>query len=149
MTRARQDSFRLLLAALLAVLLMATAACQPAGDNAGGSPQKPAAAGQTASNPAGTPPCMRYVSRGDTKKIADTVSAHPVISAVALHIVAGLLCGGVLCLLGAGISVVYVGHEASKATAAHECLRVRILPDGHEWRLVDITPSNQSPYCTD
>jgi hypothetical protein len=92
---------------------------------------------------------MRYVSRGDTRTIASTIGAHPLISGVAMHLVVGLLCGGILCLLGEGISVTYVGDAAKHAADAHECLRVRILPNGREWHLVDVMPSNQSPDCTD
>ena len=174
--RSRRDPFRLLLAALLGLLLVATTAgCQSTaarGDRSGGHGDRVAAAapstavstsattsaksggdgGSTASSDTkvcGTPPCMRFVSRSETKTIAETFGDHPFLSSVAMHVVVSLLCGGILCLLGEGVSVAYVGDAAKHAAAAHECLRVRILPNGHEWHLVDVTASNQSPYCTD
>lgn len=155
MDHARQNPRRLLLAALLALLLVASAGCRSTGAQSDGSGDRGAVA--AAPNPSadsdtklcGTPPCMRFVSRSQTKTIADTVGAHPFLSSVAMHAVVGLLCGGILCLLGEGVSVAYVGDAAKHAAAAHACLRVRILPDGHEWHLVDVAGSNQSPYCTD
>jgi hypothetical protein len=169
---------RCLTTALLALLLIATAGCQSTAVRSDGPPGHagnlpavaggPTAAGPTGGGPTaaksnsdtggtassdtkvcGTPPCMRFVSRSETQTIADTVGAHPFLSSVATHLVVGLLCGGILCLLGEGVGVAYVGETAKHAAAAHECLRVSILPNGHEWRLVDVTASNQSPYCTD
>jgi hypothetical protein len=150
------------MAAILALLLFTTAACKSTSSSADGSNPKPAgvAATSTVANSAqgtassdtkicGTPPCMRFVSRSETKTVADTAGAHPLLSSVALHLVVGLLCGGILCVLGEGVGVSYIGEAAKQATANHECLRVRILPNGREWHLVDVTPSNQSPYCTD
>ncbi len=157
--RRNPNPYRLLLAAVLALLLLACAGCQ---SSSGGTARadRPAAAAPAGSSSAkttassdtkicGTPPCMRFVSRSDTKKIADTVGAHPFVSGVALHLVVGLLCGGILCILGEGVSVGYVADAAKNASADHQCLRVRILPNGREWHLVDVAPSNQSPYCTD
>jgi hypothetical protein len=147
-----------LLAAMLALLVLVTSACQSTAKAAGAQQVDPAQVhnvAPTTSRPAsdtqicGTPPCMRFVSRSETKTVADTVSAHPILSAVVLHGVGLLLCGGILCVFGEGVSLAYVGREAGIAAKAHECLRVRILPSGQEWRLVDISPSNQSPYCTD
>ena len=60
-----------------------------------------------------------------------------------------VLCGGILCLLGEGVSLDYVGHAAKDAAAQHACMRVNILSDADKWKLVSITTSNQSPYCTD
>ena len=150
-----------LLAAMLALLVLLTSACRSTAASSGAQQVNPAqvhhaAPATTAPSGAasdtqicGTPPCMRFVSRSETKTVADTVSAHPLLSAVVLHGVGLLLCGGILCVLGEGVSLAYVGKEADIASKAHECLRVRILPNGQEWRLVDIAPSNQSPYCTD
>jgi predicted RNA-binding Zn ribbon-like protein len=160
MERARSKSLPALIAAVLALLLFATAACKSSSSNADSGSPKPAGAGVTATSTAagtassdtricGTPPCMRFVSRSETKTVADTAGAHPLLSAVALHVVVGLLCGGILCVLGEGVGVSYIGDAAKQAVANHECLRVRILPNGREWHLVDVTPSNQSPYCTD
>ena len=156
MDRARRNVRQTLVAAVLALLLFAAASCKSTGSSADGSPQQPAGAGVTATSTAdsdtkicGTPPCMRFVSRGDTQKIADTAGAHPLVSSLALHLVVGLLCGGILCILGEGVGVSYVGETAKTAAKDHECLRVRILPSGKEWHLVDVVPSNQSPYCTD
>jgi hypothetical protein len=159
MEHARRTPYRLLLAAVLALVLIASAGCRSSATStdrpAGAAQAAPAATSSAPSTAAsdtkvcGTPPCMRYVSRSDTKKIADTVGAHPYISGVALHLVVGLLCGGILCILGEGVSVGYVADAAKHAAADHQCLRVRILPNGREWHLVDVAASNQSPYCTD
>src|ERR1051326_8584773 len=34
----------------------------------------------------GTPPCVRFMSRGDTKNLSETLTDHPIASTVALHL---------------------------------------------------------------
>ncbi|MBW8804695.1 MAG: hypothetical protein AUG49_08140 [Catenulispora sp. 13_1_20CM_3_70_7] len=98
----------------------------------------------------GTPPCVRYVSRSETKTLSETLTDHPVASTVVLHIALSALCGGILCLLGEGVSLPILAHKANDAAAQHACLKVGILPDkDKKWQLVDITASNQKPNCTD
>ncbi|MFL6117450.1 MAG: hypothetical protein ACJ786_39785 [Catenulispora sp.] len=97
----------------------------------------------------GTPPCVRYLSRGDTKTLSGTLTDHPVASTVVLHIALSALCGGILCLLGEGVSLPILAHKVNDAAAQHACLKVGILPDkDKKWQLVDITASNEKPYCT-
>ena len=108
-----------------------------------------AAASPTSSVPiCGVPPCDKYLSRSDTRTLDSTISNHPLASAVALHLAVGLLCGAVLCVWGEGFTLAYVQHTAHQAAQNGECLRVHILPQGHEWRLVQLDGTNQSPYCT-
>ena len=97
----------------------------------------------------GTPPCDKYLSRGDTRTLDSTISKHPLASAVALHLAVSLVCGAVLCVWGEGFTLAYVQHEAHLAAQNGECLRVHVLPQGHEWQLVQLDATNQSPYCTD
>ena len=97
----------------------------------------------------GAPPCVRYVSRGETKTLASTLTEHPILSTVALHTAVMLLCGGILCLFGEGVSLVYVDHAAKDAAGQHACLKVSILPDNDKWKLATLSTSNQSPYCAD
>jgi hypothetical protein len=97
----------------------------------------------------GVPPCDRYLSRGDTRTLDSAISKHPIASAIALHVAVGLLCGAVLCVWGEGFTLAYVQHAAHQAAQNGDCLRVHILPQGREWRLVQLDGTNQSPYCTD
>jgi hypothetical protein len=141
------------LPALLALTLTLTTACRSTAtaDGSGGAPGAAAAPAPAISDQTklcGTPPCMRFLSRSETRTLQDTFTNHPIASAVAVHVVGTLLCGGVLCLLGEGVGLVYVERETKAAAAANECLRVRILPSGAEWKVVDLAPSNESPYCT-
>jgi hypothetical protein len=153
------------LIALLTVLALATGCRSTGGDSASGpagdigaaaTPQNPttAPAGQQAASPdttrlCGTPPCMRFASRSETRTLEDTLTNHPIVSAVAVHVVGSLLCGGILCLLGEGTGLVYIEHETKAAVAANECLKVAVLPSGAEWKIVSIKASDESPYCKD
>lgn len=92
---------------------------------------------------------MRFVSRGDTRTLSSTIADHPILSTVALHAAVTVLCGGILCLLGEGVSMDYVGHAAKDAASRHACLKVNLLSDNDKWKLVSLSTSNQSPYCTD
>lgn len=94
------------------------------------------------------PPCDKYLSRGDTRTLDSAISNHPIASAIALHVAVGLLCGVVLCVWGEGFTLAYVQHAAHQAARNGECLRVHILPQGREWRLVQLDETNQRPYCT-
>jgi hypothetical protein len=145
------------LALILTLLLLFVAACQSNADS--GSSSSGSSGGTTAVATAapttgeaqkicGAPPCVRYVSRGDTKTLATTMTDHPILSTVALHAAVMLLCGGILCLLGEGVSLVYVDRAAKDASAQHACLKVSILPDNDKWKLATLSTSNQSPYCT-
>lgn len=146
------------LALVLTLLLLFAAGCKSTADSdssssgsSGGTTVVASAAPTTgeAQKLCGAPPCVRYVSRGDTKTLASTLSDHPVLSTVALHAAVMLMCGGILCLLGEGVSLVYVDHAAKDAASQHACLKVSILPDSDKWKLATLTTSNQSPYCTD
>lgn len=95
----------------------------------------------------GTPPCVRFMSRGDTKSLAGTLKDHPLASTVAVHLALGVLCGGILCLLGEGVSMPFVEKKASEAADQHACLKVSILPDKDKFSLMNIAASNESPYC--
>lgn len=140
---------------LIALLVAMAAACTSAGSGSSGTSVRMVPATATAGTGAsdaklcGTPPCMRFISRSDTKTIARTVANHPLASTIVVHLVGTILCGGVLCLLGEGAGLAYIGSQAKAAVAAHECLRVSILPAGRQWQLVGVAPSDQSPYCTD
>lgn len=145
------------LALILTLLLVFAAACKTTADSgsssgsAGGTSAVAASSAPTteaAQKICGAPPCVRFVSRGDTKTLSTTIADHPILSTVALHAAVMVLCGGILCLLGEGVSLDYVGHAAKDATAQHACMRVNILSDSDKWKLVSITTSNQSPYCT-
>ena len=154
-----------MLLALLAVLVLALATgCQSTaggssfgGSGSGGSSTsggeaaagKPPQATQDTTRLCGKPPCMRFVSRGETRTLEDTFTNHPIVSAVAVHVVGSLLCGGILCLLGEGAGLGYVEHETMIASGKHECLKVDILPSGAEWKIIDIQASDESPYCKD
>jgi|GEM_PF-4254057 hypothetical protein len=147
------------LALILTLLLVFAAACRSTADSgssssgsSGGTSVVAASSAPTtaeAQKICGAPPCVRFVSRGNTKTLSTTIADHPVLSTVALHAAVMVLCGGILCLLGEGVSLDYVGHAAKDATAQHACMRVNILSDSDKWKLVSITTSNQSPYCTD
>lgn len=159
------------LVALLAVLVLALAAgCRSTGDSSGSAgaaanqqatsqmatsqTATTAPAGQQAATPdttklCGTPPCMRFASRSQTRMLEDTLTNHPVVSAVAVHVVGSLLCGGILCLLGEGAGLVYIERETKAAVAADECLKVAILPSGAEWKIVSVKASDEAPYCKD
>jgi hypothetical protein len=149
------------LAVILALLLVFAAACKSTSDSSSsgsGSGSSSGGASAVAAAPTtsgdtqkicGAPPCVRFVSRGDTKTLAGTIADHPILSTVALHAAVMVLCGGILCLLGEGVSLDYVAHAAKDATDKHACLKVNILADADKWKLVSLTSSNQSPYCTD
>jgi hypothetical protein len=141
---------------LAMVLLLFAAGCGSASDadssSAAGDTSAVTSAAPTTGPPqkiCGTPPCVRFVSRGDTKTLSSTLNDHPIISAVAVHVAVGILCGGILCLLGEGVSTTYVDHAARDAASQHACLMVRLLPDSDKWKLVNLSASNQSPYCKD
>jgi hypothetical protein len=147
---------RNVLALTLTLLLLFAAGCKStSADSSSSSGGAAAAAAPTAppsgdpQNICGTPPCVRFISRGDTKTLSSTLTDHPILSTVALHAAVAVLCGGILCLLGEGVGLAYVDHTAKDAAGRHECLKVSILPDHNEWQLVNLTASNQSPYCTD
>ena len=139
------------LLALCLALAPATASCKSAAQS-----QQPAAAqapapSSTSASPVaicGTPPCDKYLTRSETRTLDHAVSGHPIASAIALHLVVSAFCGGVFCIWGEGFSFVYVEHETHLAAQNNECLRVHVLPNGHEWQLVNLDASNQSPYCT-
>lgn len=140
-----------LLAALFLALALATASCTSAArDRRSAAVQAPAPSTTSASAVAicGTPPCDKYLTRGETRSLDRAVSGHSIASAIALHLVVSALCGGVLCIWGEGYSFVVVEHETHLAAQNNECLRVHVLPKGHEWQLVNLDASNQSPYCT-
>lgn len=150
------------LALILTLLLVFAAACRSTADSGSSSSgssggMSVVASASASSSPAtgeaqkicGAPPCVRFISRGDTRTLATTIADHPVLSTVALHAAVMVLCGGILCLLGEGVSLDYVGHAAKDAAAQHACMRVNILSDSEKWKLVSVTTSSQSPYCTD
>jgi hypothetical protein len=150
------------LALILTLLLVFAAACKSTADSgsssgSAGDTSVVAASSAPTTKPTtneaqkicGAPPCVRFISRGDTKTLSTTIADHPILSTVALHAAVMVLCGGILCLLGEGVSLDYVGHAAKDASAQHACMRVNILSDSDKWKLVSITTSNQSPYCTD
>ena len=147
---------RSVLALMLTMLVLAvTAGCSTmsAADSSSGSGGSSAvvSTAPSASGPqkvCGTPPCVRFLSRGDTKTLSGTLTDHPVISAVAVHLAVGVLCGGILCLLGEGVSTTYVEHATKDAADQHACLKVSVLPDERQWKLVGLSASNESPYCT-
>ena len=152
------------LLALCLALALVTASCASAAQNKSPAALDPPAPSSTpastsapppTSAPAsavaicGSPPCDKYLTRSETRSLDHAVSGHPIASAIALHLVVSALCGGVLCIWGEGFSFVYVEHETRVAAQNNECLRVHVLPKGHEWQLVNLDASNQSPYCTD
>ncbi|HEV3171180.1 MAG TPA: hypothetical protein VGZ32_12600 [Actinocrinis sp.] len=145
--RPRLRRLTFLVSALLAVAaLVAAASCSATAQD-----QSPAAAQRTTDPPTaicGAPPCDKYLTRGETRTVDHAISGHPIATAIALHLVVSAFCGGVLCIWGEGFSFVYVQHEAHVAAQNDECLRVHVLPQGHQWQLVNLDASNQSPYCT-
>jgi hypothetical protein len=96
----------------------------------------------------GTPPCDKYLSRSQTHNIDADIAAHSLASEIALHLVVGLVCGGFLCDWGAGLTYDYVKAQIHQAAQNDECLRVRIFPHDGSRQLVQLVPTNQSPYCT-
>jgi hypothetical protein len=146
---------RSVLALILSLLLLFAAGCKStSADSSSGSGGSSAAIATAPSsgdpqNICGTPPCVRFISRGDTKTLNSTLTDHPILSTVALHAAVTVLCGGILCLLGEGVSLAYVEHAAKEAAGEHACLKVSILPDHDKWQLMNLSASNQSPYCTD
>lgn len=96
----------------------------------------------------GVPPCDQYLSRGHTRDLNHALSGHPILSAVAMHLVVSAVCGGILCVWGEGFSFVYVQGKVHDAAQNGQCLRVHVLPHGHEWKIVSLDASNQAPYCT-
>jgi hypothetical protein len=112
--------------------------------------QQPAATSRAATPAAtcGIPPCDKYLTRSETQTLNRAITGHPITSAIVLHLVVSAFCGGIFCIWGEGISFVYIQHEAHLAAQSDECLRVHILPQGHQWQLVNLDASNQSPYCS-
>lgn len=145
--RLRLRRLTFVLSALLAVAaLVGAASCSASAQD-----QSPAAAQRTTDPPpkiCGTPPCDRYLTRGETRTLDRAISGHPIASAIALHLVVSAFCGGVLCIWGEGFSFVYVKEETHAAAQNDECLRVHVLPHGRQWQLVNLDASNQGPYCT-
>lgn len=150
------------LALILTMALLLVTGCQSAKDSSsshgsGGAaaavvsdPKTAQHSSESSEKLCGTPPCVRYLSRGDTKTLSQTLTDHPVASTIALHVALSMLCGGILCLLGEGVSLPILAHKANDAAAQHACLKVSILPDQEKkWKLVDITASNAKPNCTD
>ncbi|MEY9933021.1 hypothetical protein ABH926_007674 [Catenulispora sp. GP43] len=145
------------LALILSALMLFVAACQSTADSSSSSGSSGGTTVVVSSAPTtgeaqkicGVPPCVRFISRGDTKTLSTTIADHPILSTVALHAAVTVLCGGILCLLGEGVSLDYVAHAAKDAANQHACVRVNILSDDDKWKLVSLTTSNQSPYCTD
>lgn len=145
------------LALILTLLMVFAAACKSTADSGSSSGSVGGTTVVASSAPTtgealkicGAPPCVRFVSRGESKTLADTIAAHPILSTVALHAAVTVLCGGILCLLGEGVSLDYVAHAAKDAANQHACMRVNILSNDDKWKLVSISTSNQSPYCTD
>lgn len=150
------------LALIVAMLVLLATSCRstggadassdPGGGSGGGAqaaaPAAPTSASKSSERLCGAPPCVRYMSRGDTKSLADTLNNHPLASTIAVHIALGMLCGGILCLLGEGVSMPFVEKKAHEAADQHACLKVSILPDKDKFSLVNITASNENPYCT-
>ncbi|MGH6657304.1 MAG: hypothetical protein ACRDVE_19145, partial [Actinocrinis sp.] len=133
-------------AAVLALACLASSAataCDPASQDSGKSTGRTRVA---ASSPAaaagaktcGVPPCDQYLSRGRTRDLNDAVSGHPVLSAVAMHLVVSAFCGGILCIWGEGFTFVYVQGKVHQAAQNGQCLRVHILPQGREWQIVSL-----------
>lgn len=151
------------LALIVAMLVMLATGCQSTGgadasSGSGGGTGGAQAAAPAAPNTAakgsseklcGTPPCVRFMSRDDTKSLADTLKDHPLASTIAVHLALGMLCGGILCLLGEGVSMPFVEKKASEAADQHACLKVSILPNKDKFSLMSISASNESPYCKD
>jgi hypothetical protein len=145
------------LALILTLLLVFAAACKSTSDSSSGSSGGTSAVAASSAAPTtgdaqkvcGAPPCVRYISRGSTSTLSSTLADHPILSTVALHAAVMVLCGGILCLLGEGVSLDYVAHAAKDAANQHACLKVNIMSDSDKWKLVSLAPSNQSPYCTD
>jgi len=102
----------------------------------------------TSSKICGTPPCDKYLSRGETRTLDKVLSGHPIASAIAMHLVVSTFCGVILCVWGEGVTFVYTERETHLAAQNGECLRVHVLPQGRAWQLVSLDTSNQSPYCT-
>jgi hypothetical protein len=141
---------RILIAALLALLLVSTVtACASGFANSSSGADKTTAAADTAGSLklCGTPPCTRFMSRHDVKKLNTEITEHRVVSAVVWKLAFGLLCGGLLCLLGEGMSYEYVQNRIHEAAGLDDCLRVQINKSGPVNRLIMIGPSNLKPYC--
>jgi hypothetical protein len=149
------------IALLVTLLLLLATGCKSTGSDtssnsgSGGAPAA-AATGPATSESTGTPeklcgapPCVRYLSRSDTKTLADTLHDHPVASTIAVHAALSILCGGILCLLGEGVTMPIVEKKAREAADQHACLKVSILPDKDKFSLMNMTASNEKPYCTD
>jgi hypothetical protein len=142
-----------LLAVVLSALLMTTmAACTiiPASSSSTPAAQEAGAASapSTSSKICGTPPCDKYLSRGETRTLDKAITGHPIASAIALHLVISTFCGGILCVWGEGVTFVYTERQTHLAAQNGECLRVHVLPQGRAWQLVSLDTSNQGPYCT-
>ncbi len=136
-------SVLLMFAATSCTIVPASSSSTPAAEQAG-----PAAAPSSSTKICGTPPCDKYLSRGDTRTLDKALSGHPIASAIAMHLVISTFCGGILCVWGEGVTFVYTERETHLASQNGECLRVHVLPQGRSWQLVSLDASNQSPYCT-
>ncbi|NUR26766.1 MAG: hypothetical protein HOV83_13145 [Catenulispora sp.] len=148
-------------ALIVALLVLVVTGCQSTGgaDASSGSgggtggaqaaaPGGPSTQAKSSEKLCGTPPCVRFLSRGDTKTLANTLKDHPLASTIAVHVALSALCGGILCLLGEGVSMPFVEKKAREAADQHACLKVSILPDKDKFSLMNIAASNESPYCT-
>jgi hypothetical protein len=137
---------------LSALLVITLASCTATPLSSSSTPAaqqvEPASAPSSSSAICGTPPCEKYLSRSETRTLDEAISGHPILSAVALHLVISAFCGGILCLWGEGASFVYVKRATHAAAQDGGCLRVHVLPQGRAWQLVSLDTSNQSPYCT-
>lgn len=145
---------RALLAALMTLLLLSTVtAC------ASGFPDSSTTSGTSAGKTTsatdtdgsiklcGLPPCTRFVSRAEVKKLNTDVTQHTIASAVVWKVAFDILCGGILCLLGAGISYDYVQNRIKDAAGLDDCLRIQIGRSSPHSKLIQVNPSNLKPYC--
>lgn len=89
------------------------------------------------------------MSRSKTRSLSTALSGHSLATEVALHLIVGAVCGGLLCIVGETLTVSSIEDAAHEAAQNSECLRIHVLPQGHEWDLAQFDASNQSPYCTD
>lgn len=154
MWRGRRGRSVLGMVALSALLAFTAASCTIVPASSSSTPVAEQAATATATTPSstvktcGTPPCDKYLSRGETRTLDKALSGHPIASAIAMHLVISTFCGGILCVWGEGVTFVYTERQAHLAAENGACLRVHVLPQGRSWQLVSLDTSNQSPYCT-
>jgi hypothetical protein len=134
-------------AALCALLAIAPAACSLTPQSGASASASPSSAPSSNAAICGKPPCDRYLSRSDTRTLDKEISGHPVAAAIALHLAVSIVCGGILCVWGEGVTYVYVVRQTHLAAQNGDCLRVHVLPSGRAWQLVSLDASDQSPYC--